>query len=126
MRSSRAGDARLHLGEGLAAGETKAARVALHRLPFGLLEQRLELAARPLAEVGLEQASVDAHSQLAGLGDRGRGLARALEWRRVDRVDLRQRREPRGDGGGLLPSLVGEVQARRAPGRIVPVVAVWP
>ena len=50
------GDAELHLGERLAAGKPKAARVPLHGLPLGQLAQVLQLAAGPLAEVALEQA----------------------------------------------------------------------
>ena len=51
----RAADARLHLGEGLAAREAEPARVALHRPPLRQLVEPLELGAGPLPEVGLER-----------------------------------------------------------------------
>ena len=120
-------DAVLHLGEGLAAGEAEAARVALHGAPLGQLHELLQLGAGPLAEVALEQAPVDGDLQPAGLGDRGGRLAGPLERRGVDRVDPRQlgdaRRRRRRPARG--PRRPGAGPGAR-PGRIVPVVGVWP
>ena len=52
------------------------------------------------------------HLQAEGLGDGRRGLAGALERRRVDRGDLVELGDARGGRVGLVASLVGEVQAR--------------
>jgi hypothetical protein len=52
------GKARLELDEGLTAGEPPTRRVPLHGSPFGQLGETRQLAACPLAEVALEEASV--------------------------------------------------------------------
>jgi hypothetical protein len=74
-----AGHPRLHLRERLAARKAEAARVLLHRLPFGLGRGVLEGEARPPADVHLEQAALDAHRHVPRLGDDPGRLARALE-----------------------------------------------
>ena len=130
-RSTAPADARLHLGERLAAGEPEAAGVALHGAPLGLLVELLQLGARPLAEVGLEQALVAPHPQPERLGDRRRRLLRALERRGVHRGDLALVGLQGGDALGDAsrpaagPSRRGAGPAAR-PGRTLPVVGVWP
>ena len=57
----------------------------------------------------VEQTLLDAHAEASLLRDRCCGLSRALEWRRVDRVDLGQRFEASRDGLGLLTAFVGQV-----------------
>src|SRR5437867_4045224 len=59
----RRDDAGLHLGEGLAAGEAKAAGVALHDLPLGLAGEPPKLLAGPLADVTVGQIAIDAHGE---------------------------------------------------------------
>src|SRR2546423_14673755 len=70
--------ARLHLEKRLAAREPEAARMGLDDPPLGLLRQPPERAARPRAEVALEQAGLHAHRHAARLRQRRRRLSRAL------------------------------------------------
>src|SRR4051812_19472122 len=103
-------DAALHLEKRLTAREPEGARTLLHRLPLFGLGGLLQLPARPLADVELEQALVVLDAEAVGLGDRCRRLARALEWRRVDGVQLRQGGDAVGDALGLLAPVVGEMK----------------
>ena len=108
------------------SGKAEPARVALDRRPLRPLHQLLQLTARPLPEVALEEALVDLHLQAAGGRDRRRGLPGALEGRRVHGVDLRELGDPLGRQLGLALAFLGEVEARARPGRCLPVVGVWP
>ena len=127
-RSTASPDAQLHLGEGLAAGEAERARPVLHGPPLRQLHELLELRAGPLAEVGLEQAPVDAHLLADGGGDRRRRLPRALERRGVHGGD------PVGERGDALGHAPRPAPGRRRtrcrprarPGSTAPVVGVWP
>ena len=111
QRGQRLDHPRLHLEKRLAAGKPEAAGMALYRRPLGLLARAVELEARPLADVALEKTALDAHGELAGRGERRRRLPRALEGRRVDRVDPWQHGQAAGHAFGLTPSLVVEVKA---------------
>ena len=124
-RCDGADDARLHVGEALAAGEPEPARVAVHRPPLGQLHQRLQLATGPVAEVALQQPSsiCTFSSRAAPMAWPSPGRARG---RGVHGVDLRQLGDALGRRLGLGAALVGQVQARARPGRTLPVVGVWP
>ncbi len=54
-----AGEARLHLEEGLTAREAKAGRALLHGVPLRQLAELAQLGAGPLAEVALDEGPVD-------------------------------------------------------------------
>ena len=109
-------DARLHLGEGLAAGEVEAARVLLDRFPLVGLVRVLQRHARELADVQLEQAALDAHGLVPRLGDDARRLTRALQRRGVDGHHLVDLGDALRGVLRLLAPLVGEMKARRAAG----------
>ena len=117
QRGQRAGDACLHLGERLAVGKPKAARIALDLLPLGLAAHAGQAAAGPCADVQLEQPAVDPHRQAAGLGDGQGRLARALERRGIDGGHALELGDAASGGLGLAPSLVGQVQAEGAAGQ---------
>ncbi len=112
-RLERGDHARLHLGQRLTAGETRARRRALDRLPEIGLGQLRQLAAGPLAVVGFDHAGQRLHGEPVTLGNRRRGLGGALDRAGVDHRD-RQAGEPLGESPGLLPALLGEVDPRRA------------
>ena len=112
-RLERGDHARLHLGERLAAGEAGARRRALHRLPEVGLGQLGDLAAGPLAVVGLDHARQRQHGEPVVLRDRFGGLRGALDRARVDRRD-RERRP----GARRAPSPARDpVSERSMPGR---------
>ena len=124
--ASARGDAELHLGERLAAGKPKPARVLLHGLPLRLLTQVFQLGSGPLAEVALEQALARRTRRPAGLGDRAPpspGCARAAR-RRPRRRSSARRCGPPQPRPGRGPRR--EVQPGARPGSVVPVVGVWP
>lgn len=109
-RVERGGDADLHLGERLSAREPKRAGCALDRGPLGFFHEVGEFRARPVAEVAFDEALVDDDALTEFLRQRCGGLAGAFEGGCVDRIDLRECREPLGDFGGLFPAFVAEVQ----------------
>src|SRR5204863_8302539 len=93
------------------------ARMALDYLPFGDLAQIVELATRPLTDVELEQPALDANGHATRARNRPRGLARALERRRIDRGDALELWEPRARMLGLFLSFVAEMQPWSTPGK---------
>ena len=106
----------LHLGHRLAAGEAGTRRRALHGLPEVGLGEVGELAAGPLAVVGLEHAGERVHREAVALGDGCRGLrASARSGSRTPRP--REVGEALGQRRRLLAAVVGEVDAGRAPGQ---------
>ena len=108
--TQRGRDAGVHLDERLATREAEPARVALDRAPLGQLGQLLQRPAGPVAELALEQASLDADAHAERTGDRRGRLPGAFERRRVDGCHLVELGDASRGGRGLLAALVRQVE----------------
>src|SRR3990172_9289636 len=86
-----------------------------HETPFRLLPHLFERESGPLTRIALVETLLHPERKTTRLCDRGRGFTGAIDRRGVDCCDLRKLGEALGQGVRLPPSLVREVQPRRAP-----------
>jgi hypothetical protein len=107
----------LKLNERFTTRESEPRGMALHRLPLWQLCKLFQLCTRPLAKVTLEQTSFDLDALAEVLCDRCSGLPRPFKWRRINRSDRPDLRDPLRYRGRFGESLLGQVQPDGSPGQ---------
>ena len=105
----------LHLAQGFAAGEAKAAGEDLHQLPLRSFAQFLQFAAAPVAVIDLQNARLDGDGEVQGGGEGLGGLETAHQRAGIDRRNG-LRLETFGDLLGLFPAFLVQRDGRRSAG----------